>query len=207
MATLVETELLSQCAKLLHDAFGVNPRVSMNIQIGNYFTFNFSNHEKFESHKKLSPSQLRRNENRRINFREWKEEHKVVDEFKSASGDIRHVDTETQTDFIMKDQEIFTDRYLDENQDGPENQDAETQVELFMVDAEVNTGSLKVDTLEDELVLDSNGEMRPNFNETMVEMSVGHDVKTWENILNIIEKKLGLRAVGCPWIANTGRHF
>ena len=76
-----------------------------------------------------------------------------------------------------------------------------------MVDAEVNTGSLKVDTLEDELVLDSNGEMRPNFNETMVEISVSHDVKTWEDILNIIDKKLGMRALGRPWIANTGRHF
>ena len=108
MATLVETELLSQCTKLLHDVISVNPRVCMNIQIGSFFTFSFSSHDKTEGTKRLSPSQLRRNESRKINFRDLKKELIVYDEIKSAD----RIDVQTQAVTPISDKEVSTDDFV-----------------------------------------------------------------------------------------------
>ena len=55
--------------------------------------------------------------------------------------------------------------------------------------------------------IDANGEMRPKYNEAMVEMGISHDVKSWDDLVSIVKNKFAMNVIGQPWIANSGRHF
>ena len=78
---------------------------------------------------------------------------------------------------------------------------------LESVDVGVNTETVNVDKLEDVLKVDKNGFIQPKTGEILVEMSVSHDVSSWDDVMLIIQDKMGLISIGRPWIANSGRLY
>ena len=88
-----------------------------------------------------------------------------------------------------------------------EKVDKDVQVAVEKVDIALNTEVVKVQKLEDALNIDKNGNINPDDGEVLIEMSVSHDIKTWENIINVVEDKLNMIVLGNPWIANNGRLY
>ena len=46
--------------------------------------------------------------------------------------------------------------------------------------------------------MDNNGNISPAEGEVLIEMSVSHDLKTWEDITHVIREKLKMTIFGRP---------
>ena len=71
----------------------------------------------------------------------------------------------------------------------------------------INTEEIPPEKLENALRIDGNGVISPGKGEVLVELSISHDLKTWEDILQVIETKLKMIVSGKPWLANSGRLY
>ena len=64
-----------------------------------------------------------------------------------------------------------------------------------------------IESLENILEIDKNGQIHPKKNEVIVEMKLNHSIKNWQEIETNISDNLQLSLIGKPWIANNGRLF
>ena len=84
----------------------------------------------------------------------------------------------------------------------------ETQTDHHFTDnAASNTDIVEIQSLEDELKVDEKGVISCNEGESLIEMCISHDVKSWEEIAIMIKEKLNMRLIGRPWLANNGRLY
>ena len=115
------SKLLGQCTDLVSLLIKSQQKGSIKINVGN-FSFEFSN--EVQVPKKYSPSQQKRNDERRASFE--KKKFGTFNEKRTSSVDIEiqtreknSVDSESQTDFIAEatsDDEVG--RCLETNEDG-----------------------------------------------------------------------------------------
>ena len=85
--------------------------------------------------------------------------------------------------------------------------DAEIQEKVHTLDKETTTEEFTLGKLEDVLKIDRNGNISPGKGEVLVELSISHELKTWEDILEVIKAGLKMNVCGKPWLANSGRLF
>jgi hypothetical protein len=192
------SDLLSQCVEMTHQLIKTKQRATIDIRIGSDFKYQFCNQEDegFEQKKKLSPSQRKRNFLRKSEFEHLKQVEKTSDAIKveanSLEAKVFTIDSEAQTDpaeaIIKKDMEAQTDPVLLES-------------------IGVNTDEHEIDSLENILDVDKNGQIHPKNNEILVEMKLNHGIKNWQEIESTISENLQLPLIGKPWISNNGRHF
>ena len=73
MASL-EIQLLDKCVNLVHGIIGLNQELELNVAIGNNFMFEFSNMDKRSTSniRKISLSQQRRNDRRKLQYEQSK---------------------------------------------------------------------------------------------------------------------------------------
>ena len=99
-----------------------------------------------------------------------------------------------------------------ETQTNPEEvidkKDIEVQTNCVPVESiGVNTDEKVIDSLENTLEVDKNGQIHPKKNEVIVEMKLNHNIKNWQEIEANISENLKLTLIGKPWISNNGRLF
>ena len=187
----VEAELVRLLLVFAQKAIDNGRTAMISVKFGGDYAFEFDNRGKVEfgaSRKKLSPSTIKRNLKRKLEF-----ENKVV----NLKTDIL---TETKDD-------IATQTDLDITTTGVhiDTQTEHESVDLF--DKETNTEDIHINTLEEAIGIDENGIIKPRTNEVLVEMAHGHTVNTWEDIEHLIGDKLKMKLLGKPWISNTGKHY
>ena len=186
--------LLTQCLAMVHQFVDSRQRLTISVRIGNEFSFDFSNQDSRAEivRKKLSPSQMKRNQLR--NFKRI--QNLVVSEQLDASGSYKtDVGTNTDADDIDQD---FCETKLIVNDSSTQTRSVEH------MDCAVNTETIKHD---EELKLDKHGHINPQEGEAVLEIRVAHDARTWEDVGLIIKKTLGISMIGRPWIANNGKLF
>ena len=94
-----------------------------------------------------------------------------------------------------------------------ETKESESQTDILLATNanETNNTDTKSenDSNNDKLDIhkNTNREIRPKDNETIVEMRIGHDDLDEQKVERYILKSLKLSLIGKPWIANNGRHF
>ena len=94
-----------------------------------------------------------------------------------------------------------------------ETKESESQTDILLATNANGTNNTDTksenDSNNDKLDIhkNTNREIRPKDNETIVEMRIGHDDLDEENVERYILKSLKLSLIGKPWIANNGRHF
>ena len=71
----------------------------------------------------------------------------------------------------------------------------------------VNTDEKEIESLENTLDVDKNGQIHPKNNEVIVEMKLNHNIKNWQEIEAHISENIQLTLIGKPWISNNGRLF
>ena len=193
------SELLSQCVDMTHQLIKTKQRATIDIRIGNEFKFQFCNQEDeaFVHKKKLSPSQRKRNSLRKSEFDNQKRVEKTSDdEIKMENDNLEEIvktkDSETQTN----PEEVI------------DKKDIEVQTNCVPVESiGVNTDEKVIDSLENTLEVDKNGQIHPKKNEVIVEMKLNHNIKNWQEIEANISENLKLTLIGKPWISNNGRLF
>ena len=208
----MESEMLLQCTNLVYSVINSNIEATIQIKCGN-LSFDYSSHAfgGFRTYKRLSPSQIRRNEDRKLNF--LKNRVKIEPSHcTDLSTEVEaKVNCETQTETTTADAETSTEvqsKVNCETQTENITADAETSTEIVtFADAEANTEVNNMESLEDNIGVDENGVIKPNGGEILIEMNVSHDAKTLKDIQNIISSNLQMKSIGRPWLANTGRLF
>ena len=89
-----------------------------------------------------------------------------------------------------------------------EKEDIAVQTNCIPVESiGVNTDEKVIESLENILEIDKNGQIHPKKNEVIVEMKLNHSIKNWQEIETNISDNLQLSLIGKPWIANNGRLF
>ena len=208
MASL-EMQLLDKCLNLVHGIIGLNQRLNVNVKIGDNFNFEFCNMEKgnINSLRKISPSQQRRNHLRKLNF----EQNKLIELRRQDKLDLVKLKEEDETQVVEKEIQVKVNQLeIGSNTEdlAVEKLDKSIQVAVDNIEVGVNTEVVTVDKYEDALNMDKNGNINPTCDdEVLIEMSVSHDVKTWEDISHIVKEKLKMIIRGRPWIANNGRLY
>ena len=71
----------------------------------------------------------------------------------------------------------------------------------------VNTTEVEIETFENSVEVDVNGQIHPRRNEIIVEMKVKLGIKHWQEIEAHIVDDLQLTLLGKPWLSNSGNHF
>ena len=97
MASL-EMELLTKCTSMVHCLLNMKENFSVSIAVGDQFNFNFTNCDTNHSNlsRRISPSQRRRNQQRKFKFEQEKINMEILRE---DSGElISKSDVETQTE-------------------------------------------------------------------------------------------------------------
>ena len=183
---------LKQCIGIVHELTSLQVSATISIKIGNEFDFNFSNQEpQVRSISNCSPSQLRRNQARKLDYeRKCNLENNQFVEMKNVLGENNQIhDTCSVKEDHVK--------------------DVEGQTEVVSVaDVEVKTDDNEIAKLDDSLNIDKNGTIYPNSSEEkLVEMRVSNDVKSWEDVQQIIKENLRMSVIGRPWLANSGKLF
>ena len=196
MSTL--STLLSQCLEITQQLIKNKQSATINIRVGEDFIYHFSNQESSIIHKKkFSPSQRKRNEERKQKF----EQKRVNDEKSDIIKVEKEVDEEQKVS--IKNSAVQTDL-----EDIIEKKDYETQTETMQMESiGVNTEEEEINSLEKNLEVDENGVIKARKNEVLVEIKFNPDVKNWEEIKGHISENLKLTLIGNPWIANSGRHY
>ena len=106
----MESEMLLQCTNLVYSVINSNIKATIQIKCGN-LSFDHSSHAfgGFRTYKRLSPSQIRRNEDRKLNF--LKNRVKIEPSHcTDLSTEVEaKVNCETQTENITADAETSTE--------------------------------------------------------------------------------------------------
>ena len=184
----VEAELVRMLLDFAQNVIANDDRTALiAVKLGSDYTFEFDNREKVSfgaPRKKLSPSTMKRNLKRKVEY-----ENKMMNLKTETNEDIA-----TQTDFDITAAGVDIGTQTDyEN--------------LNQIDKETNTEEVHVNTLEEAIGIDENGTIKPRTNEVLVEMAHGHTVNNWEDIEHLILDKLKMKLIGKPWISNTGKHY
>ena len=140
----------------------------------------------------MSPSRRIRNEQRKLDF----DQRKHTNNIKNSEN----VSPVVKCDDVMVEHGVQCDMRKD-------SIEKEIQVDVKTKDTGTNTEYLVVDSLEDTLKINDNGSILPLAGETLVEMRVNHDFKSWDKIGQFIEKSLKMNLHGRPWLSNNGKHF
>ena len=173
----VPSEQLSQCLDLTKQLISLNQKAAINIKIGTDFIFSFNNQE--ISERKKSPSQLKRNLERKEIFKNTKKE--------TLEKNAKDLEKQTET----KDSESQTDILTTTTGTNTDNVDLQTEHDNDKLDNGKN----------------QNREIRPGKNETILEMRIDHDDLDEKKVESYITKSLKFSLIGKPWIANNGKHF
>ena len=191
MSASVQHELLSQCLDLTKQLISLDQKAAINVRIGNEFVFSFSNQETLSERKK-SPSQIKRNLERKATFENMKKENIRTEKTETNAlaatamptldKKVKTRDTETEID-ALNDKEDFNDKTNDKIND------------------KIN------DQINDKSNFSDNKEIRPKENETILEMGLNHEDLDESKVEKYITKRLKLSLIGTPWIANNGRHY
>ena len=92
-----------------------------------------------------------------------------------------------------------------------QTKDSESQTDILTTTTGTNTDDVDLQNEHDNDKLDNsknqNREIRPNKNETILEMRIDHDDLDEKKVESYITKSLKFSLIGKPWIANNGRHF
>ena len=166
---------------MVQELTGLNQCATICVRIGNSFDFEFSNHGGLTScSKKLSPSQIKRNQVRKREYemsKIMKEEHRQPDKV------VKLEEVETKAEVMKQDKASQADVIF--------FNEIETQTELILgVDVAVNTDKEVFDKLDSILHIEKDGSIRPRSeNEKIVEIRVSYNVKSWDGI-NLIIKNL-----------------
>ena len=181
--------ILSQCIGIVRELSRSDKCASISVRIGQDFDFSFSNQD-IISTKRMSPSKQNRNKTRKIKYEQGKatkleevqEEVSFKQEFQSSSSQ--------------------TDVYGGAN-------DIETQTEFVTSkDIAISTEAEVFEKLDSGLNVDKNGVIQPqDASESLIEMRIGHNFKTWEEIKHYVEESLGMSLIGRPWLANSGNLY
>ena len=125
MSASVPHELLSQCLDITKQLISLDQKAAINIKIGNEFVFSFSNQETLSERKK-SPSQIKRNLERKATFENMKKENiqneKTETNALAATAmptldkKVKIRDTEIEID-ALNDKEDFNDKTNDKIND------------------------------------------------------------------------------------------
>ena len=193
------SDLLSQCVDMTHQLIKTKQRATIDIRIGSEFKFQFSSQEDeaFANKKKLSPSQRKRNSIRKSEFEHLKRVERTSDD--GIKMEIDNLEEIVQ----MKDSETQTD-----HEEVVDKKDIEVQTTCVPVESiGVNTDEKEIESLENTLEVDKNGQIHPRKNEVIVEMKLNHSIKNWQEIEANISENLQLTLIGKPWISNNGRLF
>ena len=169
----------------------LDQKAAINIKIGNEFVFSFSNQETLSERKK-SPSQIKRNLERKATFENMKKENIRTEKTETNAlaatamptldKKVKTRDTETEID-ALNDKEDFNDKTNDKIND------------------KIN------DQINDKSNFSDNKEIRPKENETILEMGLNHEDLDESKVETYITKRLKLSLIGTPWIANNGRQY
>ena len=192
------SDLLSQCVEMTHQLVKTKQKATINIKIGIEFQFQFCNQEdeEFPVRKRLSPSQRKRNWNRRSEFEE-KRKVENSDVIKLEAEDCAEEKVKT------KDAEAQT---ASEERIG--KTDRETQTNLKTLESVgVNTNEAEIESFENIHEIDENGQIHPRKDQVLVEMKVKPRANNWQEIESCISENLQLTLLGKPWISNNGNHY
>ena len=85
--------------------------------------------------------------------------------------------------------------------------DVGVQEKVHSMDKGTMTEDVTTVKLEDVLEVDGNGIINPGKGEVLIELSISHKLKTWDDILQVIKGKLKMTVCGKPWLANSGRLY
>ena len=206
----LESVLLTQCLSMVNEFVTLKMHASLSVKIGDVFDFNFSNHNEENVKKKLSPSQVRRNQLRNLKHMQsfmvnnnagevkkeniqsdmvHEEEHRAV---------IESSDYSSQTETVE-----FTDCGTNTEVNAVEVTDCGINTEVAVANCGTNTEVIQYENI---LKVDPHGKIHPSEGESLVEVRVSHEAQTWEDV-GLIIKKMGLKIIGRPWIASTGNLF
>ena len=190
--------LLSQCVDLTHQLIKTKQRATIDIRIGSEFKFHFrSQEDEIFARKKLSPSQRKRNSLRMSEFEHLKQDERTSDdgikmEINNQEGIVNKKDSEAQTDL----------------EEAIGKKDTEVQTVCVPLESRgVNTDEKEIESLENTLDVDKNGQIHPKNNEVIVEMKLNHNIKNWQEIEAHISENIQLTLIGKPWISNNCRLF
>ena len=207
-----ETRLLSMCISMTMELTKMQGNVKINIDVGPRFHFDFSNmgDESFTGTKRISPSKLKRNETRRLLYAQRKF---GVEEFNLDGCTFNHnvtsADKESQCDELKETSEsvMQTETIYDSiKMDSLTDKDTQTDYEKTF-DIGVNTELGYFDKLENTLRVNSDGEIRAEIGEAVIEMQISHEFKNWDEIQKYVKSSLKMRLCGRPWLANNGRLY
>ena len=174
--------ILAQCLDMTTLVIKTKQKAIINIRIGSDFNFEFNNMEQnvFQPKKRQSPSQAKRNFERKVKF----EQQREIDNFNVNSIE-NHV--EAKTDEIKSSIDGFKEEII------VKVDNAESQTEHFETrEMGTNTSREVFDTLEDVLEVDKNGRINVLESEVIIEMKANHSFKNWEQIELHIKENLNL---------------
>ena len=185
------TTIATMFLKIVSAVTDMNKNVSIAMKVGEDISLEF-NSFKFEeeiTRRRLSPSQIKRNNSRKVEYirKKFKEESATAEH--AVLVPVKMTEVETQTDWEQQDKEMQTGIIVDS------------------VSVGTITEEVKTDTVEDMLEIDDKGVIRPHENEVLVEMGFSHNTKSWEDVENYIETNLKLTLLGKPWLSNNGKHY
>ena len=93
---------------------------------------------------------------------------------------VTKVDSEAQTD----------------SEEGIIKKDIESQTNPVQLESiGVNTDEKEIESLENTLEVDKNGQIHPKKNEVIIEMKLNHDIKNWKEIEAHISENLQLSLI------------
>ena len=95
----IPSELLSQCLDLAKQLITLDQKASINVRLGSDFVFSFNNQENISERKK-SPSQIKRNFERKETFKNMKKETIETKE-NTLEKKPETKDSETQIDILV----------------------------------------------------------------------------------------------------------
>ena len=190
----IPSELLSQCLDLAKQFITLNQKASINVRLGSDFVFSFNNQENISERKK-SPSQIKRNFERKETFNNMKKET-IETNANTLEKKPETKDSETQIDILVTSTGTNTDtKNVDDSNDNKQDDKKNTDTK--------NDN----DCSDDKEDFNENKEIRPKEKETILEMRINHEDLDKQKVKTFISKSLMVSLIGEPWIANNGRHF
>ena len=192
--------VLAQYLEITALVIKMEQRATINISIGNNIKFEFCNKDgtMASTKRKVSPSQMKRNQERKLNY----DRKKMLE-----TADLN--ENEINDDVLVDAKDLVKIEPGDQNENDLDKttSDAETQTENVLTKSVGTCTDDEFERLEVKLELDSNGKINGKENEVILEMKMSHDFNNWEAIEKHVEEKLGMNLIGKPWIANNGRQF
>ena len=96
----IPSELLSQCLDLAKQLITLDQKASINVRLGSDFVFSFNNQENISERKK-SPSQIKRNFERKETFKNNMKKETIETKENTLEKKPETKDSETQIDILV----------------------------------------------------------------------------------------------------------